>query len=168
MLLHNLWFLIGSIWKWSVLCVYVLCTSAMLSQRAPNLGSLSTWIWRKSHCTIWIWVQRTTSLCTYIQMLSFVVSQEERQSKEEQGKKEGEGEGEEDIYSIPSTSTTQQGIPALYHLIFQMVEFWHFVSDILYTIYLMFLHFLLVIMPKDHNCEQSGLEISLEQLRSLL
>jgi hypothetical protein len=49
----------------------------------------------------------TASLCTNIQMLNSVVSQEECQSKEKQG---GE-EGEEDIYSIPSTSTTQQGIP---------------------------------------------------------
>ena len=53
------------------------------------------------------------------------MSQEECQSKEEQG--EGKGEGEENIYSIPSTSTTQQGIPLPFD---SSVSIWHFVHNI--------------------------------------
>lgn len=58
-------------------------------------------------------------------MLNSVVSQEECQSKEKQG--EGE-EGEEDIYSIPSTSTTQQGITLPSG---SSVSIWYFVHHIL-------------------------------------
>ena len=57
-------------------------------------------------------------------MLNSVVSHEERQSKEEQG------EGEEDIYSIPSTSTTQQGIPLPSDSLVSILHFVHHIFDV--------------------------------------